>query len=187
MINRIRDVRKARRMTLDDVARRCDPPTTAQTIGRLETGMRTLSLDWLNRIAAALEVESSALVSTQVTAELAVVALLDADGARALTRTEHAVPPTPNAQMVAMRVTGSLGDYRSGDMLWLRRIDGDSLAAALNRDVLVPRPAGRFVFGRLIARDGERIQILPPGAGTRQQVVNNPPWLAVAETLIRTL
>lgn len=187
MINRIRDVRRARRMTLDDVAKRCDPPTTAQTIGRLETGMRTLSLDWLNRIAAALEVESSALVSTDAATDLPVVALLDSTGAQALTRTENAVPPLPNDQMVAMRVIGSLGEYRSGDMLWLRRIDADGIASALNRDVLVPRPAGRFVFGRLIARDGERIQILPPGAGSRQQVVSNPPWLAVAETLIRAL
>ena len=187
MINRIRDVRRAHRMTLDDVARRCDPPTTAQTIGRLETGTRTLSLDWLNRIAAAFEVDSSALVSTETTTELAVVALLGADGAHALSRPETAVPPIPNDQMLAMRVTGSLGEYRSGDTLWLRRIDADGIGSALNRDVLVPRPAGRFVFGRLIARDGERIQILPPGAGSRQQVVSNPPWLAVAETLIRAL
>ncbi|WP_373489282.1 helix-turn-helix domain-containing protein, partial [Blastomonas sp.] len=62
MINRIRDVRRAKAMTLEDVARACQPPTTAQTIGRLETGTRTLSIDWLNRIAAALNVESSALV-----------------------------------------------------------------------------------------------------------------------------
>lgn len=187
MINRIRDVRRARRMTLDDVAQRCDPPTTAQTIGRLETGTRTLSLDWLNRIAAALEVDSSALVSTMATPDIPVAALLDADGARALTRPETAVPPAPAEQMLAMRVTGGLGDYRSGDMVWLRRLERDDLSAALNRDVLVPRPAGRFLFGRLIARDGGRIQILPPGAGTRQQVVNDPPWLAVAETLIRAL
>lgn len=187
MINRIRDVRRARRLTLDDVARKCNPPTTAQTIGRLETGMRTLSIDWLNRIAAALEVESGALVSTEAASDLPVVALLDATGAHALTRTENAVLPAPSEQMVAMRVNGGLGDYRSGDLVWLRRIDMAAIAAALNRDVLVPRPAGRFVFGRLVARDGERIQILPPGAGTRQQVVSNPPWLAVAETLIRAL
>ena len=54
MITRIRDVRRARRMTLQDVADRCDPPTTPQTIGRLETGTRTVSVGWLNRIAAAL-------------------------------------------------------------------------------------------------------------------------------------
>lgn len=187
MINRIRDVRRARNLTLDDVARRCDPPTTAQTIGRLETGTRTLSIDWLNRIAAALEVESSALVSTTAAADLPVVALLAADGARALTSAERVLPPAPSGHLVAMRVTASVGEYRSGDILWLRRVEQADLASALNRDVLVPRPAGRFVFGRLIARDGGRMQILPPGAGTRQQVVSDPAWLAMAETLIRTL
>lgn len=187
MINRIRDVRRARNLTLEEVAQRCDPPTTAQTIGRLETGTRTLSLDWLNRIAAALEVESSALVSSSAASDLPVAAQLSADGARAPTRSERALPPMPADNLVALRVTGSIGEYRSGDTLWLRRVEQAEIAGALNRDVLVPRPAGRFVFGRLIARDGGRMQILPPGAGSRQQVVNDPPWLAVAETLIRPL
>ena len=53
MINRIRDIRRDLNLTLADVAARCAPPTTAQTIGRLETGMRQLSLAWMNRIAAA--------------------------------------------------------------------------------------------------------------------------------------
>ena len=59
MITRIREVRRARGMTLDEVAKACNPPTTPQTIGRLETGTRTVSVGWLNRIAAALEVEAS--------------------------------------------------------------------------------------------------------------------------------
>ena len=46
MITRIREVRRARGMTLDDVARRCEPPTTAQPIGRLDTGTRTVSVGW---------------------------------------------------------------------------------------------------------------------------------------------
>ena len=45
MINRIRDVRREKGLTLAEGGLRCDPPTTAQTIGRLETGMRNLSLD----------------------------------------------------------------------------------------------------------------------------------------------
>jgi hypothetical protein len=53
--------------------------------------------------------------------------------------------------------------------------------------VLVPRPAGRFLFGRLINRDDERLQILPLEAGGRQQVVANPPWLAVAAKLVRSV
>ena len=59
MITRIREVRKARGLTLEQVGALCDPPTTAQTIGRLETGTRTVSVKWLNRIAQALAVTSA--------------------------------------------------------------------------------------------------------------------------------
>ncbi|MFN3800012.1 MAG: XRE family transcriptional regulator, partial [Sphingobium yanoikuyae] len=40
MITRIREVRKAKGLTLEQVGLLCVPPTTAQTIGRLETGTR---------------------------------------------------------------------------------------------------------------------------------------------------
>jgi len=53
--------------------------------------------------------------------------------------------------------------------------------------VLLPRPAGRFLFGRLINRDEEKLQILPLEAGGRQQIVANPVWLAVASKLVRKL
>ena len=46
MINSIRAVRRAKGLTLEEVGARCDPPTTAQTIGRLETGARTVSVGW---------------------------------------------------------------------------------------------------------------------------------------------
>ena len=130
MINRIRDIRRQKGMTLADVAAACEPATTAQTIGRLETGMRNLSLIWMNRIAAALDVEPELLV-------------------------------------------------RGG------------FSRLFNRDVLAPRPGGRFAFGRMI--DGTldanpmRIALLPPGAGQRQIIIDNPPWLAVAEMLARKL
>ena len=93
MITRIREVRRARGMTLDDVARACEPPTTPQTIGRLETGTRTVSVGWLNRIAAALGVEASDLVDHGERADLAVVAILGANGAAAPKRTALVVPP----------------------------------------------------------------------------------------------
>ncbi len=62
MITAIREVRRAKGLTLEEVAARCEPPTTAQTIGRLEMGTRTVSVGWLNRIAAALGVDSADLV-----------------------------------------------------------------------------------------------------------------------------
>ena len=192
MITRIREVRRARRMTLQDVAERCDPPTTPQTVGRLETGTRTVSVGWLNRIAAALGVEASDLVDHGDRSDLGVVAILGGGGASAPKRTAIVVPPRANAGQVAVTVSASVGDYRAGDEIWCDLLQPEEFARALNRDVLVPRPAGRFRFGRLIGREqpsGQpgKLHLLPPGAGARQSVVADPPWLAVAVKLVRSL
>ena len=174
-------------MTLDDVARRCVPATTAQTIGRLETGTRTVSVGWLNRIAEALEVEAQDLIEHGDAAELKVAAVLGATGANAPRKVGIVVPPRAGNGQVAVTVAAGIGDYRAGDEIWCEMVEPADYARALNRDVLVPRPAGRFLFGRLINRDEERLQILPLEAGGRQQVVANPPWLAMATKLVRGL
>src|SRR3546814_13410249 len=80
MITAIREVRRAKGLTLDEVARACDPPTTAQTIGRLETGTRTVSVDWLNRIAAALGVAAADLAKLPDRADLPGAATLSPGG-----------------------------------------------------------------------------------------------------------
>ncbi|HWT14089.1 MAG TPA: helix-turn-helix transcriptional regulator [Allosphingosinicella sp.] len=187
MLTRIREVRRARKMTLQEVADRCDPPTTPQTIGRLETGTRTVSVGWLNRIAAALGVEAAELVTLPDREDVPVAAVLDHDGAHAPRREGVVVPPQPAPGFVAVTVIASLGEYRSGDEIWLARIGPEDFAGALNRDVLVPRPAGRYIFGRLIGREGKMLHILALGSGQRQTVVTDPPWGAVAVKLIRNL
>lgn len=187
MITRIREVRRARGLTLDDVARRCDPPTTAQTIGRLETGTRTVSVGWLNRIAAALSVEAQDLVEGTDRAALKVAAVLGAAGAHAPRKSSIVVPPHATEDQIAILVASSVGDYRAGDEVWCDTLSTEEFVRALNRDVLVPRPAGRFLFGRLINRDEEKLQILPLESGGRQQVVANPPWLGVVTKLVRSL
>jgi hypothetical protein len=187
MITRIREVRRARGMTLGDVAKACDPPTTAQTIGRLETGTRTVSVGWLNRIAKALGVEAQDLVEGGATSDLKVAAMLGPGGAVAPRRAAIVVPPRVDGGQIAVIVSGSVGDYRAGDEIWCETLAADAYGRALNRDVLIPRPAGRFLFGRLINRDDEKLQILPLEAGGRQQIVANPPWLAIATKLVRSL
>lgn len=187
MITRIREVRRARKLTLQDVANRCEPPTTPQTVGRLETGTRTVSVGWLNRIAKALGVEAADLVTLPEQDDIPLAATLDHEGAHAPRREGVALPPRPAPGMVAMSVQASSGDYRAGDEIWLSRLSPEAYGSALNRDLLIPRPAGRYVFGRLIGREGSRIQILPLGAGGKQQVFDDPPWAAVAVRLIRNL
>lgn len=187
MITRIREVRRARGMTLDDVAQKCEPLTTAQTIGRLETGTRTVSVGWLNRIAKALGVDAQDLVQAGEAAQINVAAVLGPGGAIAPKRAAMIVPPRIDDGQIGIVVTASVGDYRSGDEIWCRALEPSDYAHVLNRDVLVPRPAGRFLFGRLINRDEEKLHILPLEAGGRQQVVANPPWIAVASKLMRNL
>lgn len=187
MFTRIREVRKAKRMTLEDVARSCQPPTTPQTIGRLETGTRTVSVGWLNRIAAALGVTAADLVDHPERVDLEVIAMLSGDGATAPRKQAQLVPPTAASGQVAILVTGSVGDYRSGDELWCDRLEAAEFGRALNRDILVPRPAGRFLFGRLLARDGGKLHLQPPGAGARQAVVTDPAWIALPVRIIRPL
>ena len=187
MITRIREVRRAKKMTLQDVADGCSPPTTPQTIGRLETGTRTVSVGWLNRIAGALGVEAGDLVRLPDREDVPVAAILDHDGAHAPRRETVAVPPRPEAGAVAVTVASSVGDYRTGDEIWCQRLAPEAFGRALNRDVLVPRPAGRYLFGRLIGREEGKLHLLPLGTGQRQLVVADPPWLAAAARLIRTL
>ena len=193
MINRIRDIRREKNLTLADIAARCTPPTTAQTIGRLETGMRQLSLTWMNRIAAALEVEPEVLVRAASSQAPSVVARLLESGAEALPTPRDALLPTElggsgEGPLVAIAVEAGCGDYRAGDQLWLRQESAEARwARFLNRDVLAPRPGGRYAFGRLVDRDGRRLAILPPGIGQRMVVIDNAAWVAVAEMLVRRL
>ncbi len=187
MITRIREVRRAKKMTLQDVADRCDPPTTPQTIGRLETGTRTVSVGWLNRIAGALGVEAGDLVKLPDREDIPVAAILEHDGAHAPRREGVVIPPQSEAGLVAMTVTAGVGEYRGGDEIWLSRLAPDRFGQALNKDVLIPRPAGRYLFGRLIGREDGKLHVLPFGSGQRQLVVTDPPWAAVAVRLIRPL
>jgi transcriptional regulator with XRE-family HTH domain len=185
METRIRDVRKARGLTLADVAAACTPPTTPQTIGRLETGTRTVSIDWLERIAAALAVPASSLVSLPDRADVPVAAFIGAAGADAPERPRTLLPPQPQVDLMGLVVEVAQGDYRAGDELWAQRLAPAQFGRAINRDVLAPRPAGRFAFGRLIAVDGSRIHLLPAQPGARQQVLADVPWLAMVTTLVR--
>jgi transcriptional regulator with XRE-family HTH domain len=187
MITCIREVRRTKGLTLQEVADRCSPPTTAQTIGRLETGTRTVSVGWLNRIADALGVAAADLVRMPERADIPVVALIGASGARAPSRERVAVPPQPAPGLLALLVETSCGDYRAGDEVWAERITPEALSGALNRDLLVPAPAGRYLFGRLIGCEDGAIQLLPLTAGARAQTIDTPPWAAVASRLIRPL
>ena len=133
MINRIRDIRRQKGLTLADLAAACSPPTTAQTIGRLETGTRNLSLKWMEKIGAALGVDPETLVRSEASATVPVVATLGEGGAQALEKLREAVRPVDmgaTQTRMVIEVTDSTGPYRAGDQLtamcWCRAAPGVS-------------------------------------------------------------
>jgi transcriptional regulator with XRE-family HTH domain len=187
MQSRLRSIRKSRGLTLADVAARCSPPTTAVTIGRLETGMRKLSLPWLERLARALEVAPADLLPGEAIADIPVAAILTHDGPEALAEPLSVPPPSAGGTSMALLVHASTGEYRAGDTLWLEQLPPDHFAQAMNADILAPRPVGRFAFGRLVGLEAGRLHIIPPTPGSRQVVVSDPPWIARATILLRRL
>jgi len=190
MINRIRDIRQQKGWTLADLAAACRPATTAQTIGRLETGTRNLSVKWMERIGAALGVDPEVLVRSEGSDPVSIVATLDEGGVQALEKPREAVHVqnmgAAGARLV-LKVDASTGAYRAGDQIWLTQLAPEEAGRAINRDVLVPRRAGRFAFGRLVDSAPGRLALLPPEPGRKQVIVEDPAWLAVAETLVRKL
>ena len=73
MPNRIRELRKAADLTMDQLAERAN--TSQQQIQRLETGTRRLTQEWMDRIAEALNVHPAELLPSSKIDELVPVSL----------------------------------------------------------------------------------------------------------------
>ncbi len=186
MQNHIRAHRKAKGLTLTELADRCDPPTTAQTIGRLEMGMRTLSLDWLDRIAAALKVPPEQLVGKREgKSEAMFTAALGKNNAQPLAAPTIAHLPIFGPHVRLMQSAHTAGDFQAGDLLWLEDIAPNHLPDYLGQNLLLPGRAGDFHFGRLAAWDGQNATLLPPDSKQAPLHVAAPQWAANLVHLIR--
>lgn len=206
MQTRIREVRKAKGLTLAEVAARCSPPTTAQTIGRLETGTRTVSVGWLNRIAGALEVDPSELVRLPDRPDVPVAAVLGAAGAERPRRPMVLAAPRVQPDLIGLIVEVAQGEYRAGDEVWLMRLAPQDFLSGLNKDVLAPlpenstsshasggtagAPGAGFIFGRLVAVTpgaSGTLQVMPLIWGSQPITLPLPEWIAVVSSLMRKL
>lgn len=61
--NNVRALRQAAGLTLADLASRLVPPADVGGLQKIETGQRNLTLDWMTRIASALDVPKAALIA----------------------------------------------------------------------------------------------------------------------------
>jgi DNA-binding Xre family transcriptional regulator len=189
MKTRIRDMRRQRGMTLQQLADSIRPePTTPQTIGRLETGIRTVSLDWLTRIADALDCHVSDLLELPERPE---IPLLGQVGAQGMVSPSAAgmVDVAPSAlNPVAVQISAPTGAYAAGDLLICDRYDGADMDNALGRDAVAAPAEGHTLLSRVIrgTADGAYTLVsLEPGG--RILYDTRLAWAATVRTLFRTI
>lgn len=187
MQNRIRALRKERGWTLSDLAARITPePPTAQTIARLETGTRTLSLPWLEKIAAALDVSPQDLLTLS---DGPSSPLLGISGEAGITPMKN--PPDIDLSVlagdpVAIEFAAPCGRFLVGDIVIFDKSKGYS--GGILDEALVASGHGLLLFGSIFPSDMDDQLIVstpPPKAGLHH--ITKPEWSARAVCVIRRL
>jgi transcriptional regulator with XRE-family HTH domain len=187
MSTRIREVRKRRRMTLQQLAELVG--TTAQTIQRLETDNMTVSIDWLTRIAAALEVKAGELLADRQLRRLRYLG--DVDGQGAVSASGLHVDPSfleidvPGTDPVAVKVMGKLGPYEGGTILIADRLDDGDLARADGRDCLVALAGGDVLFRRIVSSERSPTAFVPYSDNAPVERDLDIVWLAPVVMAVR--
>ena len=169
--SRIREIRKAKGLTLQEVAERAG--TTAQTIGRLETGMRTLSIKWVNRIAQALDTDSSALLALPEGGDIAISGAIKSTG-EIIERSSGTVALRLTASdPVAIRVNANVGEFQPGDILIFDRnlsaMDDDQIG----KDCLAICKDGTQFFGKIVRSDNQLVTLLIEAKGSHSQLISD--------------
>ena len=182
---RLREIRKKQKLTLEDVAKRCTPPTTAQTIGRLETGMRTLSVNWIERIAGALKVDPQELIGIPEAGDIKVLATLDKKG------NINAIDELFSLRLsitnpVAVRITGNIQGFIEDDMLICSLMLPTQFKDAVGQDCLVIEE-DKMAFGKLLNYDGVSAEVAVTKNSKAQVVTFKPTEIAPYKYLIRAL
>lgn len=179
--SRIREIRKQKGLTLQDVADRAG--TTAQTIGRLETGTRTLSLKWVNRISKALEVEGATLLALPEQGDIEIFGEISSNGQISkkncgiVSARLFAVEPT------AIVIKKNLGPYMAGDILIFEK-KSHNQKNFLGKECLVQHKNGTFYFALVLGGNNNKNFSLAPvghkaGILENQDIVDASPIVAL--------
>lgn len=188
MKTRIRYFRRLRRLTQAELARRAG--TTAATISRLETSDMTVSTDWLEKLAAALDVRVTELVGKPQTPHIPWVGQIGRDGLfdTALAAGDEMLTlEAPARDPVALRIHVNMGPYCAGDVLIADRLPPEHAARALGRDCIVEVDGESSGFGRFVSSADGNFLLVPPDPGAQARALPTPDWIAPVVMLIRHL
>ncbi len=184
--SRIREIRKKKGMTLQQVADLCKPtPTTAQTIGRLETGARTLSVGWIDRIADALGVNAEELLATPGSGDVIIKGAVNKKGA--VITLDGVLNMRQNFEALALRMDSNQAGYQKGDHIVCRCLKPTQYPDASGKDCLVEDINGQQTFGKLIYEGSDSYRVAPLGVDGIITDPLKPVMIALAELQVRKL
>ena len=155
MTTRIRELRKVRGLTLQQLAEQAG--TTAQTIQRLETDNMSVSVDWLLRIAPALGVSPATLLeSAGKQRSVAYLGHLSRDGmvtsVPAGSRHPQIPMGVPGQSPLAVQLIDRIGPYEPATVLIADRQDDTAgYDSANGRDCLVKTHDGAMLFRQIVS------------------------------------
>lgn len=188
MKTRIREMRQRRGMTLQQLAAAIRPePTTAQTIGRLETGVRTVSLDWLAKIADALDCHIADLLELPGRPDIPLIGVVGAQGIVTESASATVELSAAAVRPVAVRIGQRTNGFEEGDILICDRYEGPDIENALGRDAVVrTRDDGLLLRRVLRGAKPDTFTLVPLEAGGAVQYDATLEWAAVIRNLFRT-
>jgi len=164
MQTRIRQMRKTRGLTLQQLAERIN--TTAQTIQRLETGNMTVSIDWLEKLSHALDMHPSDLLEGGAQGDIPLLGKLEGNGvlykpASALNEETSFRISIPAIDPVAISLGRTIGAYNKDSILIAERFYGRSMSNVYGCDGLAHLATGTTLLRRIIRGSGERFTLVP--------------------------
>ena len=186
METRIREFRKLRGLTLKDLAERIS--TTPQTVQRLETANMTVSTDWLEKIAGALNIEPADLIARPGGREIPVIGRVmnegrvrAGEGKQVNTLHLHVPADDPVAAQLDVRV----GLYEVGTILVANRLPEADYEKAHSADCLVALKGGEVLFRRLIRGEKGGWTLVPHDSGAEITYNARIEWLAPIVMILR--
>lgn len=179
METRIREFRKLRGLTLKELADKIS--TTPQTVQRLETANMTVSTDWLEKIANALNIEPADLIARPGGREIPVIGrvmqngrVLASEGKQVNVLHLHVPADNPVAVQLDVRV----GLYDAGTILVANRLKEADYTSAHGADCLVEMQNGQVRFTRVIRSNGNGWTLVPHDVGAEVIYDADISWIA---------
>ncbi len=176
---RIKEFRKLRGLTLQQLAHKIN--TSPQTVQRLETANMTVSTDWLEKIARALNVAIVDLLGGQTNQEIPFLGSVDEQGRIRRSQKDDgaAVCLDIFADVpVAARIIETIGPYEAGSLLIANRFRPQDLDNAHGADCLVGVAEGPILLRRLIRGRDQGWTLVPHANGAQVQYDQTIDWAA---------